>query len=211
MNEYDFTFFEYFNILKRSMKINPLDLGAVAVGSGGPPGGYVGYLPQGKVSYDQQEISLSGFENVDAINASGVIVNASLLDNMNHIRFRLDQIEASGGGVISLEVQEDDIQVSEDVTIINFEGDVNVTDDGGGKATITVTTSGITGYEVKVSTNDTIPDFLENKVVGVSDKIVITTLNDGSNEDLQINTGDDIFDKSSDTLDDVPDGALYIV
>lgn len=49
-------------------------------------------------------------------------------------------IVASGvtGGGSSLEIQEDDAQKVTDTSIINFEGGATVTDEGGGKATITI-------------------------------------------------------------------------
>ena len=62
---------------------------------------------------------------------------------------------------------------------------------------------------VKVSSNDTTGDYLINKIVGVSGKTVVTELNDGSDEDLQISIGSDVFDKTVDDLDDVSDGATY--
>ena len=40
-------------------------------------------------------------------------------------------------------------------------------------------------YKGKVSSNDTTANFLENKIVAGSN-ITVTTLNDGSNETLQI-------------------------
>lgn len=64
--------------------------------------------------------------------------------------------------------------------------------------------------KVKVSSNDTIAGFLEDKIVGVSNKIVVTTLNDGADEDIQLNIGPDVFDKTSDDSDDITEGATNL-
>lgn len=50
-------------------------------GTGTPPGGFIGKLVQGKVAYDQTEAALQ----------TG---GSSLVDNLNHIRFRLGNLEA---------------------------------------------------------------------------------------------------------------------
>lgn len=73
------------------IKVTPLNLGGISWSGGGigqPPGGYLGVLPQTKVAFDFTED-----ETMD-IPASG----ASLLDNLNRIRYRLKQLEISGGG-----------------------------------------------------------------------------------------------------------------
>ena len=54
-----------------------------AGGSGGPPGGFVGKLTQGNVCYDTTEAEL-------AIGAT------SLVDNLNHIRYRVNILEETG-------------------------------------------------------------------------------------------------------------------
>jgi hypothetical protein len=69
--------------------------------------------------------------------------------------------------------------------------------EGGGGAT----------YNVKVSANDTTAGYLEEKIVGASGKIAISTLNDGGNEDLQISIGSDVFDKVVDDSDDITEGS----
>ena len=89
----------------RTVKASPLMLGGVAGsggGAGGPPGGIVGYLPQTNVSYDMSEVSSSGTP------ASGM----SLLDNLNHIRYRLDYIEVSGMGGASIFTDLTDVPAS---------------------------------------------------------------------------------------------------
>lgn len=155
MTEYDFTFFEYFNALKRSIKITPLYLGAVAVGSGAPPGGYVGYLPQSRVSYDQAEVSLSGFADDNPINASGIIIRASLVDNMNHIRYRLEQIE----GTSSFAVYDDGVLVVDGITVLDFDDNITATHAGSGYVNITGDGIVILNDAVLVASGISILDF----------------------------------------------------
>jgi hypothetical protein len=74
----------------RNMKAAPLILGGVngsGGGAGGPGGGFIGYLPQKRVCYDTSEIAYSG-----------IVGSGSLLDNLNHIRYRLDGLETGSGG-----------------------------------------------------------------------------------------------------------------
>lgn len=74
----------------RSVKATPLILGGVAGsggGAGGPGGGFVGYLPQKRVCYDTSEAAYSG-----------IIGSGSLLDNLNHIRYRIENLETGSGG-----------------------------------------------------------------------------------------------------------------
>ena len=54
-------------------------------GAGGPPGGFIGQLAQRYVAYDTTEAAtLSG--------------ESSLVDNLNHIRYRVQQLETGSGG-----------------------------------------------------------------------------------------------------------------
>jgi hypothetical protein len=73
------------------LKASPLNLGGISWSGGGvgqPPGGYIGMLPQTRVAFD-----LTEDETLD-VPASG----ASLLDNLNRIRYRIKQLELGGGG-----------------------------------------------------------------------------------------------------------------
>jgi len=45
--------------------------------------------------------------------------------------------------------------------------------------------------------------YLEQKIVGTSGKIVVSTLNDGGDEDLKVNIGADVFDKTTDTATNI--------
>lgn len=81
---------ELLNIISRASEnkeYSPLYLGGYSGpygGSGGPPGGFIGHLPQSKVAFDTTE--LEDF----TIPASG----ASLLHNLNRIRYRISVIES---------------------------------------------------------------------------------------------------------------------
>ena len=82
--------FYYFENLKRQLRTQPLILGGVSIsggGAGSPPGGFVGLLPQSRVTFDYLEDNTT-----NEIPVSG----ASLLDNLNRIRYDLANI--SGGG-----------------------------------------------------------------------------------------------------------------
>lgn len=88
MANFENTFFEYFNAILRYVRAQPLHLGGApnySGGSGGPPGGFSGYLPQTKVAYDISEAE----SLFTPVNYSG----ASLVDNLNHIRYRINALE----------------------------------------------------------------------------------------------------------------------
>jgi len=72
--------------LKRSIEIAPINLGGVVGPSGGVdgrPGGFLGYLPQTRITYDQTELGTAV--------TSG---SPNLLDNLNHIRGRIFVVES---------------------------------------------------------------------------------------------------------------------
>jgi hypothetical protein len=71
-----------YDSLRTQLLARPLNLGGTATGGGGPTGGFTGYLPQTRVSYDASEIASSGVTN-----------SGSLKDNLNHIRMRLQNLE----------------------------------------------------------------------------------------------------------------------
>jgi hypothetical protein len=103
MSQYERQLFEYFSILDRKQKLNPLILGGITAsggGSGSPIGGFIGTLPQTRVSYDLSELATLSTA------ASG----ESLLDNLNHIRYRIEALEvASGGGGGTLSIYDDTV------------------------------------------------------------------------------------------------------
>jgi hypothetical protein len=94
MSKYDRQLFKYFKAVEKKVSNKPLLLGGFSGPSGGiPPAGVIGMLPQTKVAYDTTEAAMSGTS-----------VSGSLLDNMNHIRYRIvgledviDTIVSSGG------------------------------------------------------------------------------------------------------------------
>lgn len=57
-----------------------------------------------------------------------------------------------------------------------------------------VLASNMLDQKVKVSSNDTTQDYLGNKLIGTANKITVTEINDGGNEDLQLDVGDNIMD-----------------
>jgi hypothetical protein len=80
----------FYDTLTRSInniKLQPLNLGGTSIGNGGPPGGFIGWLPQTRVSYDDLEL--------DSLTTSGT---PSLVDNLNHIRSRLSSVEKNAYG-----------------------------------------------------------------------------------------------------------------
>jgi uncharacterized membrane protein (Fun14 family) len=64
--------------------------------------------------------------------------------------------------------------------------------------------------QVRVTSNDTTPGYLFNKIIGTTGKVVVTEVNDGGDEDLQIDIGGDIFDTSIDTTDDITEGTTNL-
>lgn len=91
MQDYERMVLDLINISQRQTLAKALVLGgapSVSGGAGGPPGGFVGYLPQKRVAYDMSEIASSGIP----------ISGASLYDNLNHIRYRINVLESGYGG-----------------------------------------------------------------------------------------------------------------
>jgi len=64
--------------------------------------------------------------------------------------------------------------------------------------------------KVKVSANDTTEGYLEDKIQGLTNKISVSTLNDGSNESFQITIGSDVFDVTVNDSDDITEGAVNL-
>ena len=60
---------------------------------------------------------------------------------------------------------------------------------------------------VKASNADTTEGFLADKLGFESGKIQLTLENPGANESIKVDIGDDVFDKTTDTLDDITSGA----
>lgn len=123
------TLFSYFENTKNYIRAQPLNLGGVASsggGRGGPPGGFYGFLPQVRVAYDYAELAYSG-PSIPV--PSGI--SLSLVDNLNHIRFRIGVLEtASGGGTGGtgrIDIYKNSVMVASGITSLNVVGDLNVT------------------------------------------------------------------------------------
>jgi len=165
-SRFDYTILQAIENAVRTVKAAPLILGATASGFGGPIGGFVGYLPQTRVSYDPIE-DATLFTPVSGM---------SLLDNLNHIRYRISQVEASGVGAITfLELTDTpDTYVGEAGKSVV----VNPTEDGlifstisGGSGSIAVLSSG-----VEIVNPTTELDFYNASVVQVGSRAEITIL-----------------------------------
>lgn len=51
--------------------------------------------------------------------------------------------------------------------------------------------------KVKVTSNDTTPDYLQAKLIGTANRVTTSEVGDGTNEDLQLDVGSDIIDKTT--------------
>lgn len=123
------------NTAQRATLARPLWLGGVASasgGAGGPPGGFSGWLPQKRVAYDTSELAASGLP------VSGI----SLLDNLNHIRYRLNTLELASGGTGGHIILYSGTAFPSEPKL-NFLGNITVVDDPANSRTnITVTGGG---------------------------------------------------------------------
>ncbi len=139
--------YSFFDNLKRQIFGSPLLLGGINAsggGRGGPPAGFIGLLPQGRIAYDFTEGQSLFLPPSGIFPPSGM----SLLHNLNRIRHRIGTLESGGGASIS--IQEDDVDVG-NATVLNFEGGgVSALDEGAGKVTVTITVSGGGGGSVAV-------------------------------------------------------------
>lgn len=157
MSSYESTIFEYIEMIKMQIRALPLNLGGVSTTSGvvstGPPGGYIGYIPQYRVAYDTIEAE------TDATSISGV----SLVDNLNHIRYRIQNLEAGGvsGGSITV-IDSNTLETYTDVSIVEFDGAITsepITN--GVKITVAVSGGGDMTKAVYDTDNDGIVDSAE--------------------------------------------------
>ena len=187
-NNYEAIILDYVGRTSRLFATRPLNLGGISGYSGGvgsPPGGFVGKLVQTRVAYDGSELSSSG------IPASG----ASLLDNLNHIRYRVTVLE-SGGGSSSISVKEDNVLIASGITVLNFEGGASVANDGGGQVTITVTASGGGGSGISAHSELTELDYASAGHTGFqpSGTYLVTTnnLSDVSSQQTALNNITDV-------------------
>jgi hypothetical protein len=127
-------FYEVLDNVRRYIESRPLHLGGSsgeAGGEGSRPGGYIGYLPQTRVAYDTSEAATP--------TTSG---SPSLLDNLNHIRYRIGNLETALT-YSGLTIQEEGTVVANDVRLMNFIGAVAVEPIGNSGVNIFITTSGL--------------------------------------------------------------------
>jgi hypothetical protein len=133
-------FFEYLKKPTINTMGYPLVLGGVSTsggGGGGPAGGFVGMLPQTKITFDWLED-----DTTDTIPT----LSASLYDNLNRIRYRIKALETTvsggtGGGHV---IEEEGTPLTQRANL-NFVGDgVFVTDDGVDTTIVTISGGGHT-------------------------------------------------------------------
>lgn len=134
----EYTVLDMIESATRNSRAAPLNLGGFAGaggGVGGPPGGFIGRLPQYQVGYDTYEI-----ETMDTL-PSGEVGNSgwSLVDNLNHIRYRLRAIE-DGVSISGIVVVDDNIPSTfNNIFTLHFTGDpVSVTSLGTGQVEISI-------------------------------------------------------------------------
>lgn len=87
-SRFDILIVEAINNALRAARAQPLFLGGVSGsggGYGGPPGGFVGKLPQTRIAFDSTEAEIGNFPNP--------VSSGTLVDNLNRIRYRLHQLE----------------------------------------------------------------------------------------------------------------------
>jgi hypothetical protein len=130
--QYEMNTFNYFDTLVRYLRAQPINLAGIAAPSGGQSGGpgYIGYLPQTRVAYDQTEAA-----------TQDTAISGSLLDNLNHIRYQITTLSGiAAGGVI---IEDDGIVVASGVTVLDFINDFEVEEITPNQVTIAlVATSG---------------------------------------------------------------------
>jgi len=100
-----------------------------------------------------------------------------------------DIVTFIGSGSITINDGSQDLNKSDGIRLIQggYSNKIQIDDDLVNLNRIKVDVSGSLGNsQVKISENDTVAGFLEDKIVAENNKISITTLNDGSNEDIQI-------------------------
>lgn len=143
-------FFTYFENLKNYLRIQPLTFAGVpgpSGGTGGPPGGIIGQLPQSAITLDLTEAEIW------PIPPSGT----SLVDNLNRIRYRIAQVEASGGGggtgPGTITIYNNGEVVASGITTVDIRGTEILVTTSGEVATITHPAKGIDNWSVMTGTS----------------------------------------------------------
>lgn len=203
----------YLENFRQQIQSRPLNLGGISSsggGSGGPPGGFVGYLPQTRIAFDSTEAE------DNTIPSSG----ASLLHNLNRIRFRLGNLE-NEVDALSLSIQEDSSTTYSGINFINFLN--GIVYNSGNRVDVYITRSGgpsnyfydlddvphsylgSSGFIVKVNQTESGLEFSENRFTSLID--TPQTYSGNSNKLLKVNNSEDniIFDNLNFTdLADTP-------
>lgn len=65
-------------------------------------------------------------------------------------------------------------------------------------------------HDLKITLSDTTPSFLNTKLLVTTNKLTKTINNPGGNETLTLSIGTDVFDKTSDTTDNVSEGSTNL-
>lgn len=160
-------FFQYLDEAKRSSRYTTLNLGGASGPSGGTGGGvgFVGRLPQSRIAYDSTEAETNDTP------ASGT----SLVDNLNHIRARLANLEASGvgGAGASITVKENGATIATGINTLNFIGATVA--QVGTQANITI--SGTGGSTL---TQEQVEDYVGGMVTGNTETGIAVTYDDGA-------------------------------
>lgn len=119
--------FNYFDTIVRFLRAQPINLAGITAPSGGQGGGagYIGYLPQTRVAYDQTEAA-----------TQATALSGSLLDNLNHIRYQITTLSGiAAGGVI---IKDDGVIVASGVTVLDFLNDFEVLEPENNQVTISL-------------------------------------------------------------------------
>lgn len=146
MQKLDYVILDLLETSANNFKARPFNLGGVGGaggGLGGPPGGFIGRLPQYRVAYDTTEAATLDTLPSGLTGSSGW----SLVDNLNHIRYRLGVLESGGtlSGLITVIDDNNNITYT-DVDIIHFSGlPVEVIDLGAGEVRVVITATGSGG------------------------------------------------------------------
>lgn len=135
----DYVILDMIESSQRTIRTAPMNLGGLPGSGGGigtPPGGFIGWIPQTRVAYDLSELATT------ATPGSG----QSLLDNLNHIRSRIEVLESGGTAGLITVIDDTSPVTYSGVDTIHFSGAVVVTDLGSGDIRVTVSggTGGIT-------------------------------------------------------------------
>ena len=142
MSRYENQFFDYFTKVERLSITRPLQLGGWSYsggGDGGPPGGYLGMLPQGRVAYDYTEAKSLGF-----VNLSGY----TLVDNLNHIRYNVKELQDDVAAIVvsgnmGVTIEHNGTVIANNVLVVDTTGYLSATYNGSGHVTLDVSVSGL--------------------------------------------------------------------